>query len=717
MCRPQETCAERKNDTMQTGPHILRQKFVQVLVILIWMFMGAKLFEIQFLRHEELQRDARSQRKKTVTVEGARGGIYDRNGKQLAMNRESASYGIRKEYIEDMESEIALISLASDISVQEIRKRLNTRSGFQYLVRLPDNVVMEALDTLNLKCIEKEPQLRRYYPLGKIAAQVVGYTDIDLKGIDGSEYFFNGELSPRMGRSIMLYDARRQRMPSFDEPPIVEPRDGRDIYLTIDWRIQEIAEEELESGVQKFNARSGGVIVLDTENGTVLAMANVPRFDPNDPAYFDPLNFRPEYRRNKLLTDMIEPGSTFKIVTFIEALESGIIDENTTIDCENGAIKIGRHSIKDTHKMGTVSAAEVLIHSSNIGTLKIADMIGKRNFYRRARMMGFGEVTGFDLPGESPGDLPDPRTWSKLSLPTMSFGQGVAVSPLQICMAYAAVANGGLLVSPRIIKEIRGTDDRPGQTMKEKKIRRAMKEETAARIEELLSKAVEEGTGNNAAVPNIRIAGKTGTAQRVIEGKKGYAPGVYVSSFIGFNVERDPQILCFVMVDSPQGVHYGSQVAAPIFRNIMNRILNIRDNPWTNMVAAAPQTESPAAVTLPNLQDTMVRDAVIRLSHLGMKSVVFGDSTRVVRQFPLGGAELTVGSSVTLYTAEVTSKVSDAVSVPNLVGKTMRIAVQHLVQSNLNVHVSGSGVVMSQEPEAGTLVKYGTVCTIACNKR
>ena len=705
---------------MQTGPHVTRQKLVMLLVVVLWISMAVKVGIIQLIDHDQLFEKAQKQRKKIVKVKSSRGDIYDRNGVQLSMNIESTSFGIRpKNYkeSEDIDVTVAILTEATGINSQQIKKKLTSKEGFQWLVRQAESPVLKKLDNIHLGCIEKITELKRYYPFGKIAAQVIGYTDIDGKGIEGCEFFFNDELSGRDGRSIEYRDAKRRVTPSLDKP-LIGTQHGLDVVLTLDWRIQEIAEEELEEGIDKWKADSGGVLVLNTETGEILAMANVPRFDPNDAAYFNPVYFEPKFRKNRLVTDMVEPGSTFKIVTFIEALESGIINENDEIDCYNGKMRIGRHIINDTHKLGIIPVSDVLIHSSNIGTVQIAEKVGKQKLYERARLLGFGEVTGFDFPDESPGKLINPVKWSKLSLPTISFGQGIAASPLQMSMAYAAVANGGFLLSPRIIKEIKGNGSRPGRKMKEKKIRRAMKSVTAERMTELLCKVVEEGSGKFAEIQNVRIAGKTGTAQRIKEGVKGYVPGLYISSFVGFIVDRNPRILCFVMVDSPRGIYYGSQVAAPIFKNIMNRILNLSNNPWSDMIAKNTGIESSDnTAILPDMKGINIDKAVKKLIEIGLNPVVIGDSTVVAKQLPLSGAELNKGTKVTLYSSAITGEKSSRIRVPNLKGKSMRDAVQHLVQSNLAVVIEGSGVVKSQYPVAGTLVKYGTKCTIACNKK
>jgi len=698
---------------MQTGPHVTRQQFVFFLLAAVWLLLGGKIAKIQVIDHHRLHLRATSQREQEVTLRGNRGRILDRNGTELAINIDSASYGFRTSLVEDTAATVGELSRATGIDRSVIATMAGSSKTFQWLVRQADNSVAESLDALGLPCIERIPEPRRYYPLGMIGAQLIGYTDIDGRGIDGCEYLLDDRLAGRDGRSVVFRDAKLREIPSFDDP-LIAPQNGSDIVLTIDWRIQEIAEEELEAGVVQFGAVSGGAIVMDTQTGEILGMANVPRFDPNNPAASE--GGGEESRKNRMATDMIEPGSTFKIVAFTEALESGVVDEGDSVFCENGTWRIGSHVINDTHELGNATVHDVLVESSNIGTVKIAEKIGEAKLYERARLFGFGEVTGFDLPGETPGILENPRNWSKLSLPTISFGQGVAVSPLQIVMAYAAITNGGILQSPWVIREIRKSDGTIEKTSPDRDIRRVMKPETADRMTELLCAVVESGTGQPAAVPDVRIAGKTGTAQRPKVGERGYEPGKYISSFIGFIADRDPKILCFVMIDSPKGVHYGSQVAAPVFKNILNRMLNMGDNLWIQPRIADNRSVETRTVKLPSVKGMDVAAAICTLSDRGLTVEVVGDSTTVVRQFPLAGADLLAGTSVTLFSNVQTKVGENTVRVPNLKGKTVREAVQQLVQANLKVAVDGSGVVREQSPRAGAVVALGTLCTIGCMK-
>lgn len=701
---------------MHEGPHITRLRFVIILMGFFWLILWGRVGIIQGLRHKHYNHLAVKQRVKPVTLTANRGCILDRNGVQLAVNLSSASYGIRPEEITDVEGTALALCAATGMSPESILPVLTSDKSFLWLIRQPDISVIRELDREHIIGLHKIDKFRRYYPLGKIGAQMIGYTDVDGRGIEGCELYADNELSGRNGSSVEYIDAFGRAGQSLDRPD-VEPQDGLDVLLTIDWRIQEIADEALEEGVEAMNALWGGAIVLDPGTGEILAMSNVPGFDPNDPVSFNPETFDPGIRRNRIVTDMLEPGSTFKIVTFIEALESGILHEDDLVDCENGKFKIGRHTIHDTHKLKIVPSREAFIQSSNIGAVKIADKIGKQKLYKRARLLGFGSVTGIDVPDESKGLLPHPGTWSKLSLPTISFGHGVAVSPIQLAMSYAAVANGGFLLRPHIIKEVISNGNRSGHRVEKQVIRSAMSAGTAKRIEELLCKVVESGTGRKAALPNIRIAGKTGTAQRVREGKKGYEKGRYISSFIGYVTDFDPKILCLVLIDSPEGQYYGSQVAAPVFKKIVNRMLNMGSGPWSHTIAEKGENTGEISIALPNVKGVSIHDAVTVLHRLGLKPSVMGDSTMVVRQSPPAGVRLNEGDSVTLYSNIMTVESGNRVRIPELRGKTVREAIQHLVQAQLKVNVSGSGIVSKQNPPAGSLVEHGTVCMLVCSKK
>lgn len=702
---------------MHERTHILRLRFVFAIVLMLWLALWARVGFIQGMKSSYYRDLAEGQRVRPITLTAKRGAILDRNGEELAVDVSSASYELRPTDIKDKEKTAALLSGATGMSLSSVRNLVLSKRKYCWLIRQADPDVMRKLDGLSLTGIRKIREYRRYYPYGRVGAQVLGYCDVDGRGIEGCELFANNDLAGRDGRSVALLDALGRSATSLDEPT-VEPEDGRSITLTIDRKIQEITDEELDECVSSLNAVWGGAVVLNPETGEILAVSNVPRFNPNDPASYNPDVFDPANRRNRIVTDMIEPGSTFKVVAFSEAFESGLLQEDEPIDCENGKYRIANHTINDSHKLGIVPAREVLVHSSNIGTVKIADRLGKKRLYERARALGFGTVSGIDVPDESKGSLPNPKTWSKLSLPTISFGQGVAVSPIQLAMAYAAIANGGFLLRPYLVKGIAGDEKHSPQAFEKRVIRRAMSEETARRVENLLCEVVEIGTGTTAALPNTRIAGKTGTAQRIVEGGKGYAQGKYISSFIGYVVDHEPKLLCLVMVDSPKGMYYGSQVAGPVFKRIVNRVLNMGDSPVESPVIASSDTvPARKEYSLPDLKGVTIKEALTTLENLGFNPSVVGDSTKVARQMPEAGTVLVEGSRITLYSTAMIMEEGNRVMVPELKGKTVREALQHLSQAQLGVNVSGTGVVSKQVPPPGTLVEHGTICMIICEKR
>ena len=700
---------------MHKGTHVKRQYASLFIFFCLWAALFARVGFMQLFEHERLHARALDQRVKPMTLKSRRGRILDRHGVEMAICQLSASYGISPQYIQDADESAKMLSTASGMGIRSVRSLVKSDKPFVWLVRQPEPAILKKLDALDLQGFRRHAEYRRSYPLGTIGAHILGFTDIDNKGIEGCELFLNEYLQGVDGRSMLLRDAQGRSAPSLDEP-LIDPVHGNDVVLTIDWRLQEIAEEELAETVESTKAKWGGVLMMDAETGDILAMANVPLFDPNNTKKYSKSG-EDDIFRNRLVTDMFEPGSTFKVVTFAEALESGAVTEDDMINCESGKYRLYGHTINDAHKLGMVSARDVLVHSSNIGTIKIAEKIGKKRLYKRARQMGFGEVTGIDVPYESPGVLHSPSEWSKLSLPTISFGQGVAVTPLQLVAAYGAIAHNGELMTPHLVKEVRDTQYRKGISTSPQVIRRIMKPDTARRLTELLCGVVEDGTGKNASLTDVRIAGKTGTAQRVKEGVKGYVAGTYISSFIGFIADRDPAIVCLVLVDTPRGVYYGSQVAAPVFRNIMNRMLNLGDGIVEPALVAEVDTTVIDVRPVPDLNGMPVAEAVAAISSANLKAVVRGDSTVVSNQFPLAGARVTAGSEVTIYGHTVAASKPGNVKVPDLRGKTVRQAVQDLVKANLKVSIDGSGVVSDQKPNAGAVVAYGTVCRIACRKR
>jgi cell division protein FtsI (penicillin-binding protein 3) len=419
-----------------------------------------------------------------------------------------------------------------------------------------------------------EPQ--RVYPLGYLASHLVGFAGSEAQGLEGLELAYDRTLKGERGWRWMNRDARRRPVGTWEHPS-VSPRDGLELVLNLDSSIQFIAERALEGAVQKWRAQGGSIVVMDPISGEILAMANRPTFDPNQFAQAPP-----EARRNRALTDTFEPGSVFKIVTAAVALTRNAVKPEETFYCENGTFPVAGRILHDYRPHGWLTFREVIAYSSNIGTAKVAMRLGPHAVYEGIRAFGFGTPTGVELPGEVEGTARPPSQWSRPSITAIPIGQEVTVTALQLAQAICAVANGGLLVKPWVVREIRHPSGVPVKSFKPTVIRRVIPSDVAERMKEILAAVVEQGSGKGAGIPGFRTAGKTGTAQKV-EPTGVYSHSRYVASFIGFLPVGDPRLAIVVVVDEPQPLHTGGVICAPVFRQVA-----------TETVAYLQQRETPA---------------------------------------------------------------------------------------------------------------------------
>jgi cell division protein FtsI/penicillin-binding protein 2 len=559
----------------------------------------------------------------------------------------------------------------------------------------------------------------RHYPFGALAGQVLGYTNVDNKGIEGLELGLDEDLHGKPGWMAFRVDARGRRFAEINNP-VQDPRDGNRVLLTLSAAIQAIAEEELSDAVAQFSARSGQAVLMDPRTGAIIAMANVPSCDPNRPGKTAVWT-----RKNRTITDCYEPGSIFKIVAVAAALEEGVKRPVDLIFCENGKMKVAGRTIRDVHKYGWLTLQEVLEYSSNIGTIKVAQEVGARFLYQYGRAFGFGYQTGIKLPGEVKGTFRPPAKWSGLSLATIAMGQEVSVTALQMAAAYGAIANGGVLMRPWIVRAVVDANGKTVRESKPQEIRRVMSPETARTLTRFLQGAVERGTGENAQLEEVHVAGKTGTAQKAIEGGRGYAPGEYVSSFVGFLPAGDPKVVCLVSVDTPRGVYYGSQVAAPAFKRIMDRVLSLRDCSVSTELRAALESEAVARrerENVPNVCGLPVPQAVETLHAkrlVGSRGSARGKVRKakedvVCGQWPIAGTKAVVGTQVWLASAPSEARSPDGArtNLPNVVGMSFREAVRHLSVLGVQVNIRGKGRVKRQRPRPGTRVREGMVCVL-----
>ncbi|MFQ5596538.1 MAG: peptidoglycan D,D-transpeptidase FtsI family protein [Nitrospiria bacterium] len=548
-----------------------------------FVLVSVRLVFVQWFQHEEWLGRARQGQELSVKVEAERGTIYDRHGNVLAMSVERPSiYAIPK----DIEDPVALSRrLAPILGVPQkgLIRRLRSKENFVWLRRKLTNEKRLEVEKLKLKGIGFLRESKRVYPKGPLFGHLLGFAGLDNQGLEGIERKYDHTLRGRNGELILERDGMKKSIFRKDLEFLM-PTPGTNLYLTVDEMIQYISERELDRIVEETDAEGGTVIVMDPWSGEILSMAVRPEFDPNRVKTAHPAQWR-----NRAITDFYEPGSTFKIVTAAAALEERLIGPDDLIDCEEGAYAVKGTIIHDHDAIGTIPFRQVIAKSSNIGTIKVAEILGTDRLERYVHAFGFGSRLGVDLLGESPGLLRGRKKWSGRSLASIAIGQEVGVTPLQMVTATSVLANGGWLMSPRIVREIKGAgrhQRRPSPT-----IGRVVSEETTEKMVQILKGVVSTaGTASRAAIPGYSVAGKTGTAQKIDPATGRYAKDKFVSSFVGFVPADNPVISILVMVDEPKGHAWGGEVAAPVFASISKDVLHYLKVPPQS---GAPETIQP----------------------------------------------------------------------------------------------------------------------------
>lgn len=562
-----------------------RAEAVFFAVLIFFIACLARLLYVQFFHADYLASIAKKQHNLYVELEPRRGTIYDANFKPQAVNLAFESVFAVPNDMTQPQKEEALSSLPAILKMDTsvLRERLWRNKSFVWLARKVPADKIELIKALKLKGIGFIKESKRCYPNGYLLSHVLGFAGMDNKGLEGIELSYDKYLKGRPGWAVMLRDARRQRLNIYDNSMM--PRDGYDIVLTIDEVIQYIAERELDEVFRKYRAKGASIVVMDPRTGAVLAMANRPTYDLNVLTKLDK-----DVMRNRAICDMFEPGSVFKIVTASAALDEKKVHEMTPFFCENGEYRVAGRVLHDHTPHGTLPFKEVIEMSSNIGTAKVAQLLGPDTLYRYVKAFGYGEKTGIDIPGEIPGSMKPPRQWSKTTITCVPMGQEVGVTSLQLASGVSVIANGGNLMRPYVIKEIR---DKTGDMIKYTApyvVRRVIDEETAARMKKILIGVVENGTGKLARLEGFTAAGKTGTAQKV-EPSGQYSHSRFMASFIGFAPAEDPQLAIAVTVDEPRGMYYGGVVAAPVFKNVaMDSLKYLRTKDYTSGALAFNET-------------------------------------------------------------------------------------------------------------------------------
>jgi cell division protein FtsI (penicillin-binding protein 3) len=648
-----------------------RRLLVAVSVLAIWSAaIEARLVYLQIGQHAELTERAERQQLRTVETTARRGDILDRNGRVLAYSVEADSIYAVPTGIDNPEASAAALCLAlADCDPDEqqtLTDRFTRDRAFAYVRRQVSPDDARRVAALDLEGVGFMKENRRFYPNKDLAAQVLGYVGIDNTGLRGIEAAYNTVVSGQPGTVLIQTDARRRAFSRVERPPTT----GATLELTIDEYLQHVAERELRAGVEENVAAGGTAVVMDPRTGEILALANWPTFNPN--AYRDA---QPESQRNRATQDIYEPGSTFKIVTASAALEENVVEPDDPIDVSAGQIRFGRRVINDDHRSGILSFTDVIVHSSNVGAIKVGLEVGRERLGHYVERFGFGARSSRDFPGESGGIVWDPSKLNDSALASVSMGYQVGVTPMQMAAAVSAIANGGELLKPRVVGAV--IADGVRTPTERTVVRRAVSRSTAAAVTEIMEQVVERGTGARAKVPGFPTAGKTGTAQKIVDGR--YSKSEYNASFVGFVPSREPMLTIVVVIDSPHGknLYYGSGVAGPIFRRIADAALRHYGvaptiNPSPPVMVAAAEAPSPRPVS----------------SQAPSPSIV------------------TVASGAT----------GSAAVFPDLRGLGARDALRILAGLGMTPRLRGAGVVVEQEPAAGSPIASGVVATLTLER-
>jgi len=536
--------------------------------------IGARAFYLQVFCSSWLSRKAANQYEKSLIFHGKRGTIYDTNHREMALSIDVTSIVAYPPNIEEPAATSKALNKTLKIDLNSLKQRLTSDRSFVWVKRKVTPKEVKDVKALDLKGIDFISEHERFYPNKTLAAQMLGFSGTDGHGLEGIEYYYDTYLKGSTCSFTVLKDAFKR---GFDAEKSVMPDcSGNNLILTIDYNIQYLSERALEEASVKFNAESGMAIVMSPKTGAILAVAHYPFFNPNSFGEFDQ-----NLWRNRSITDPFEPGSTMKIFSACAAIEFGGYSPNAIFFCENGKYQIGKNVVRDTHPHGWLSLQQIIKFSSNIGTIKVSEMVGPEHIYKTFRNFGFGEKTGIDCPGETSGSLSHYNRWSKIDAGAISFGQGVAVSALQLITAASAIANDGVLMAPYIVQAITDQNGRLIKSSSPRMVRRVVSLKTARTVKKIMASVTTEGgTGVNAALEGYTVCGKTGTAQKIDE-KGTYSNEKYTASFLGFIPAEDPEIAVLVVIDEPQGKHYGSIVAAPAFKRIAHETVNYMNIPLT----------------------------------------------------------------------------------------------------------------------------------------
>ncbi len=644
----------------------------------VWMVaVLARLSYLQLFCYSEYLAKAQHQQQRLFEISPNRGTIYDRKGRELAVSIPMDSLFADPTGISDVEMVARLLSGVLPASAGDLETKIHEARTPVRLARKLSPETVERIGEMNLRGIFFQKENRRVYPQRELAASVLGYVDVDEKGIGGIEYSLDQAIRGRPGKMMVMADGLRRwydRSENAADP-------GDSVTLTIDETIQYIAEKELAHAISETHAKAGSVMVQDPNSGELLAVANWPVFDANNAgAYPD------NVRTDRAISTAYEPGSTFKVITLTGAIENGVTNPDEVIDCQMGQIVIGRRVIHDHEPFGLLTVRGILANSSDVGAIKIALRLGPQRFYDTIVSFGIGEPTRIELPGENRGLLRPVEDWSANSIGSLAMGQEVNVTPIQIISAISAVANGGTLYRPRIVREIQG--DQPAPDLAGAEPRQATDAKTAATMREMMEDVMIEGTGKKSQLDGYTSGGKSGTAQMIDTATGRYSATQYNASFVGFAPVNNPAVTVLVVLDSPVGQHMGAEVSAPVFKRVTEQVLAYLNVPRD--VPAPADTE-----TAKNSAAGQRRDSAPAPSEVAAQATF----EAAVAKNPVAAPTIAMGDP-------------EAVAVPDLAGQTVRSVTEACSRLGLVPSLIGSGVALEQFPAAGTESPRGSRLTV-----
>jgi cell division protein FtsI (penicillin-binding protein 3) len=655
----------------------------RILVMCVFLGMGivailGRAFYLQIDRHEDFMKRSEGQHRTQLKLQASRGDILDRNSQPFAISAPVASVYAVPHEVTDIAGTVATLVEILGVEPARMAARLEKKNDFAWIARQIGPAETKLMQGRKLPGIYLTDEPRRFYPNRTIGGAIVGFAGVDGNGLEGIERDYDRYLHGKEYVLDTMRDARGRQLLTGGYLP-QEQLSGLNVILTIDMRIQQVAEQAVARQVEEMGAKSGFVVVMEPNTGDILAMAQTPSFDPN---LFH--EAQADEWRNKPITDSLEPGSTIKPFLVAAALDAGKVTPDSVFDGHGGKWQFGKKLIRDVHGLGSMNTFQVVQFSSNIGAVQVGQRLGKDLYGAYLTAYGFGEPTGVGLSGETGGILRSPTKWGQIHLATMSYGYGLSVTPLQMCRGMAALANGGHLMRPRIVKEIRDARGNLVESFPVRELRRVISDKASSQIREALYMVtLKGGTGGRAVIPGYRVGGKTGTAHKVDAVAGGYAKNKVRSSFVGFVPVEDPKLVMYILVDEPTKAQYGGVVAAPIFKSIGEEILPYLGVRATEPIVAGAGADSGTAA---DVAEAEIEDAFEP-----------------------------VEARTQAWWMEAKDPTGKRVTMPDLRGAPLADVLTQVAALGVEIDIEGAGVVVSQRPAPGVVVKPDDIVSVALN--